>query len=64
MPLRKVTLLPARLMKVKGFLHRFAAAGAAVRYHAVHADQVEDILALDIALRRNENSGLKPYHQK
>ncbi|AJJ07552.1 FAD binding domain protein [Yersinia pseudotuberculosis IP 32953] len=38
----------------KAFLHRFAAAGAAVRYHAVHADQVEDILALDIALRRNE----------
>lgn len=36
------------------FLHRFAAAGAAVRYHAVHHDQVEDILALDIALRRND----------
>ncbi|WP_422528032.1 D-lactate dehydrogenase [Serratia fonticola] len=38
----------------KAFLHRFAAAGAAVRYHAVHADQVEDILPLDIALRRND----------
>ncbi|WON78022.1 D-lactate dehydrogenase [Serratia sp. UGAL515B_01] len=38
----------------KAFLHRFAAAGAAVRYHAVHADHVEDILALDIALRRND----------
>lgn len=38
----------------KAFLHRFAAAGAAVRYHAVHADKVEDILPLDIALRRNE----------
>ncbi|MCG7364879.1 D-lactate dehydrogenase [Pantoea tagorei] len=36
------------------FLHRYAAAGAAVRYHAVHADEVEDILALDIALRRND----------
>ncbi|MBE5250880.1 D-lactate dehydrogenase [Mixta mediterraneensis] len=36
------------------FLHRFAAAGAAVRYHAVHSDDVEDILALDIALRRND----------
>ncbi len=36
------------------FLHRFAAAGAAVRYHAVHADEVEEILALDIALRRND----------
>ncbi|MCA1921967.1 MAG: D-lactate dehydrogenase, partial [Buttiauxella noackiae] len=30
----------------KAFLHRFAAAGAAVRYHAVHANEVEDILAL------------------
>ncbi|PKH20951.1 D-lactate dehydrogenase [Enterobacterales bacterium CwR94] len=38
----------------KAFLHRFAAAGAAVRYHAIHADKVEDILALDIALRRND----------
>ena len=35
------------------FLHRFAAAGAAVRYRAVHPDQVEDIVALDIALPRN-----------
>jgi len=38
----------------KAFLHRFAAAGAAVRYRAVHPDQVEDIVALDIALRRND----------
>ncbi|MFU9138194.1 D-lactate dehydrogenase [Erwinia tasmaniensis] len=38
----------------KAFLHRFAAAGAAVRYHAVHRDEVEDILALDIALKRND----------
>ena len=35
-------------------LHRFAAAGAANRYHAVHGKQVGDLLALDIALRRNE----------
>ncbi len=35
-------------------LHRFAAAGAAVRYMAVHANEVEDILALDIGLRRND----------
>ncbi|MEM7067796.1 MAG: D-lactate dehydrogenase [Pseudomonadota bacterium] len=35
-------------------LHRFAAAGAAVRYMAVHGDQVEDIIPLDIALRRND----------
>ncbi len=35
-------------------LHRFAAAGAAVRYQAIHTKDVEDILALDIALRRND----------
>jgi D-lactate dehydrogenase len=38
----------------KAFLHRFAAAGAAVRYRAIHRNQVEDIVALDIALKRNE----------
>ncbi|MES0879194.1 D-lactate dehydrogenase [Roseibium sp. SCP14] len=38
----------------KAMLHRFAAAGAAVRYGAVHANECEDILALDIALRRND----------
>jgi D-lactate dehydrogenase len=38
------------------FLHRFVAAGAAVRYREVHRDQVEDIVALDIALPRNELS--------
>ncbi|MBD9370765.1 D-lactate dehydrogenase [Xanthomonas sp. XNM01] len=38
----------------KAFLHRFAVASAAVRYRAVHAKQVEDIVALDIALRRND----------
>lgn len=38
----------------KAMLHRFAAAGAAVRYEAIHRDRCEDILALDIALRRND----------
>lgn len=38
----------------KAFLHRFAAAGAAVRYRAIHSKEVEDIVALDIALRRND----------
>jgi D-lactate dehydrogenase len=38
----------------KAFLHRFAAASAAVRYRAVHHREVEDIVALDIALRRDE----------
>lgn len=37
----------------KAFLHRFAAAGAAIRYRAIHAREVEDIVALDIALPRN-----------
>jgi D-lactate dehydrogenase len=36
----------------KAFLHRFVAAGAAVRYRAVHRREVEDIVALD-ALPRN-----------
>ena len=38
----------------KALLHRFAAAGAAMRYETVHSNEVEDILALDIALRRND----------
>lgn len=36
------------------FLHRFAVAGAAVRYRAIHSDEIEDIVALDIALRRSD----------
>jgi len=39
---------------VAAFLHRFAVAGAAVRYREVHPETVEDIVALDIALRRND----------
>lgn len=38
----------------KAFLHRFAAASAAIRYRAIHSDDIEDIIALDIALRRND----------
>lgn len=38
----------------KAFLHRFAAAGAAIRYQTIHSKSVGDILALDIALRRND----------
>lgn len=37
----------------KAMLHRFAAAGAAVRYEALYADKVEGVLPLDIALPRN-----------
>jgi len=43
----------------KAMLHRFAAAGAAVRYHAVHTKEVEDVIALDIALRRNDDRWLE-----
>lgn len=38
----------------KAFLHRFAVAGAAIRYRAMHRDTVADIVALDIALSRDE----------
>lgn len=38
----------------KAFLHRFAIAGAAIRYREVHRREVQDIVALDIALRRND----------
>ena len=38
----------------KAFLHRFAIAGAAIRYREVHQSSVEDIVPLDIALRRND----------
>ncbi len=37
----------------RAFLHRFAAAGAAVRYRTLHRRTVEDIVALDVALPRN-----------
>lgn len=47
-----------REAKIAG-LNRFAAAGAAVRYQAIHAKDVEDILALDIALRRNDRDWLE-----
>ena len=36
------------------YLNRFAAAGAAIRYQLLNKDRVGDIMALDIALRRND----------
>jgi D-lactate dehydrogenase len=39
----------------KAFLHRFVAAGAGIRYRAVHGQKVEELLALDVALRRNDD---------
>ncbi|KLJ02898.1 D-lactate dehydrogenase [Luteimonas sp. FCS-9] len=38
----------------KAFLHRFAIASAAVRYREAHRREVADIVALDIALRRDD----------
>ena len=43
----------------KAFLHRFAVASSAVRYRAIHNREVEDIVALDVALRRNETHWLE-----
>jgi D-lactate dehydrogenase len=40
----------------KAFLHRFAAAGAGVKYQALHSGEVEDMVALDVALRRNDQN--------
>ena len=45
----------------KAFLHRFVAAGAAIRYRAVHHREVEDILALDIALKRNDRDWFETF---
>ncbi len=43
----------------KAFLHRFAAAGAAIRYRAIHRRSVEDMVALDVALPRNCTSSFE-----
>lgn len=39
----------------KAFLHRFAVAGASIRYRALHREIVDDFVALDVALRRNDD---------
>ncbi|WP_030539153.1 D-lactate dehydrogenase [Sphingobium sp. DC-2] len=38
----------------KAALHRFAVAGAAIRFHEIHRNEVSQIVALDVALRRND----------
>lgn len=48
----------------KAFLHRFAIAGAAIRYREAHRSSVEDILALDIALRRNDRDWFETLPQE
>ncbi len=45
----------------KAYLHRFAAAGAAVRYQTMHDKSVGDILSLDIALPRNERNWVEEF---
>ena len=40
----------------RAMLHRFAAAGAAIRYRAIHQSTTEDIVAIDVALRRNDQA--------
>jgi D-lactate dehydrogenase len=45
----------------KAYLHRFAAAGAAIRYQTIHNKDVGDILALDIALKRNESNWVETF---
>jgi D-lactate dehydrogenase len=48
----------------KAFLQRFAAAGAAIRYQTMHSHKVGEMLALDIALRRNDSDWVEalPEH--
>lgn len=41
------------------FLHRFVTAGAAVRYRAIHRATTEGIVALDVALPRNETDWME-----
>ncbi|MGB1298138.1 MAG: D-lactate dehydrogenase, partial [Psychrobium sp.] len=48
----------------KAYLQRFAAAGAAIRYQTLHADKLGDILALDIALRRNDINWIEQLPQE
>lgn len=47
----------------KAFLHRFAVAGAAIRYRETHKKEVSDIVALDIALRRNDQEWFETLPQ-
>src|SRR3546814_14915171 len=56
----------------KAFLHRLVVAGAAVRYRQIHPRHTAGIVALDIALRRNDahwfetlpaDLGAGPVHQ-
>lgn len=47
----------------KAFLHRFAVASAAIRYRDTHPSSVEDIVALDVALRRDDRHWVETLPQ-
>src|SRR5690606_36642264 len=42
------------------FLQRFVAAGAAIRYQSIHHKEVGEVLALDVALKRNDQVWFLP----
>lgn len=44
----------------KALLHRFAVAGAAVRFEALRRRRTGGLVALDVALRRNDRDWIKP----
>lgn len=46
------------------FLHRFVAAGAAMRYETVHEKTSGELIALDIALRRNDMDWVEELPQE
>lgn len=48
----------------KAMLQRFVVAGAAIRYEQIHKNKVEDILALDVALKRNEPNWVENLPQE
>ena len=43
----------------KAYLQRFVAAGAAIRYETVNSHKVGELLALDIAIRRNDENWIE-----
>lgn len=45
-------------------LHRFAAAGAAIRYQNLHQNETEEVLALDIALRGDDAEWVEELPQE
>jgi D-lactate dehydrogenase (quinone) len=48
----------------KALLHRFAAGSAAGRYQTIHNKEVEGVLSLDIALRRNDDDWVEKLPQE